>query len=107
MVLCTCPIRCKGGRNVSERTRSAHEREIQEEERQRRLQKFFPSRDMSQLGVPQRKRGSADDDNTSGSHSKRARGDIQQDEIGIQAVRVLTSLSRLKLTSWQAGHSTQ
>ena len=41
MVLCTCPIRCKGGREVTERTRAKHEKEIQEQERLQRIQKFL------------------------------------------------------------------
>ena len=37
MVWCTCPTRCKGGRDVCNRTHSRHERELQDDEARRLL----------------------------------------------------------------------
>lgn len=84
MVLCTCPIRCKGGREVTERTRAKHEKEIQEQERLQRIQKFFPDHDTSQSN----KRGRANDEgeDTLGTQSKRTRGGNQQRGVESQAV---------------------
>ena len=43
MAWCTCPVRCKGGREVAERTRTKHEKELRDQERQRLDQIFSPT----------------------------------------------------------------
>jgi len=103
MVWCTCPIRCKGGREVTARTRSKHEKELKDQEDQRIIQQWFPGRPAS-LSDARRRRADDDDDGGGGAqgHNKRLRGNYQQaDETETHLVRDSTSLSQRKLTSQQ------
>ena len=79
MVICTCPIRCKGGRDVAKKTRSKHERELRDQEDLRILQERFPGRFTSLPDAPRTRRRRADDDGGAQRPlSKRVRGNHQQ-----------------------------
>jgi len=100
MVWCTCPIRCKGGREVAPRTRSKHERELQIHEDQQLIQRCFPGQFTSLSDVPRRRRRrSNDDDATQGPRNKRVRGGGEPET---QPVRESTNFCRLKSTSQAA-----
>ena len=77
MVWCACPIHCKGGHNVSQRTFSRHEKELQDKEDWELLQKYFPDRAALLLDAP-RRRCRANDNDTQGSHSKKVRRSDEQ-----------------------------
>ena len=98
MVWCTCPIRCKGGREVSQRTYSRHEKELQDEEDHKLLQQYFPERAASLSNAPRRRRR-ANDDNTQRTYSKKVRrSDRQGGNAEIQSVGAAMNFTRLNLT---------
>ena len=96
MVWCTCPTRCKGGREISPRTRTIHEKKYQEKERQRLLQQHFPERPPPPPNPPRKRRHYADAGNTPGTRRKKTRMDNEQGN-GTQTrlVRELTPSSTL------------
>ncbi|KAF9642672.1 hypothetical protein BDM02DRAFT_1974976 [Thelephora ganbajun] len=105
MVWCTCPVRCKGGREVAERTRSKHQNELQAKEDRRLIEQHFPER-LDLLPDTSGRKRRANDDGTQGTRRKGARGDNrQQGEAEIQLVRVFTNLSSLRLMLRQGGRS--
>jgi len=107
MVWCTCPTRCKGGREVSDKTRYRHEKKIRDKEYQRLLQKAFPDC-FTSVSDPPRRRRRANDDDAQGPRNKRVRGNNKQGgETEIEPVRGSANSSQLKLTLQQAGHSRQ
>ena len=72
MVWRTCPVRCKGGREVSKKTRSKHQ-ELRDREHQQLLQQYFPEAVASSSNTPgSRKRHHANDD-SQGARSKKVR----------------------------------
>ena len=77
MVWCACPIRCKGGCNVSQRTFSRHEKELQDKEDQELLQKYFSDHTALLSDAP-RRRCCANDNDTQGSHSKKVQRSDEQ-----------------------------
>ena len=90
MVWCTCPTRCKGGREVAERTRSRHKKEIRDKELQELLQRAFPERLPLLPDAPRRKRRRPDDGDAQESGSKKAwRSKVQEGNTETQSVRVL------------------
>ena len=98
MVWCACPICCKGGRNVSQRTFSRHEKELQDKEDQELLQKYFPDHAALLSDAP-RRRCRANDNDTQGSHSKKVRrSDRQGGNAEIQSVGAAMNFTRLNLT---------
>ena len=100
MAWCTCPVR-KGGREVVERTRARHEKELRDKERQRIVQLCFPDRVVPLSGAPRRRRRRPDDDDdTQGNCSKRARKDDKQaGKAETQLVRAPTIIFQLALMS--------
>ena len=100
MAWCTCPVRCKGGREVAERTRTKHEKELHDKERQRLDQIFFPGRTLPPSVILKRRHH--DEDDVGDTSSKRARrNDQQQSEAEARPalVRISINLSQLRLTS--------
>ena len=100
MVWCTCPTRCKGGREVAERTRSRHKKEIRDKEHQELLQGAFPERFTSLLDAPQRRRRRQNDDDAQEGRSKKARrSKVREGKIGTQSVRSLMNFAQPRLMS--------
>ena len=96
MVWCTCPTRCKGGREISARTRTKHEKKYQEKERQQLLQRHFPERLPPPPNPPGKRRHYADAGNTQGTRRKKTRMDNGQGNgTQTQLVRELTSVTTL------------
>ena len=90
MVWCTCPIRCRGGREVTERTRSKHKKEIRDKELQELLQRAFPERLTSLPDAPRRKRRRPNDDDAQENGNKKARrSKVQEGNTETQSVRAL------------------
>ena len=99
MVWCDCSVRCKGGREVSKKTRAKHRKECEEQALQQLVQQHFPEGLASLSATPGRRRRHAGD-NTEGTRSKKARmGDEQGGSAEIQPVRIPTNFAQLKLMS--------
>lgn len=95
-VWCTCPTRCKGGREVAERTRARHEQAIRVKERQELLERAFPEGLASLPDTLRRRRGRPDDDDARGTRSKRIRRDnTQGDDTDTESVRALANVAGL------------
>ena len=102
MVWCTCPIRCKGGREVVKRTRSKHKKEIREKELQELLRRAFPERYPSLPDAPRRKRRRHNDDDAQETRSKKARGSkMGEGNTELQSVRASVTFVQLRLMSRQ------
>ena len=106
MVRCTCPIRCKGGRDVTERTRSKHEKELRDKEHEELIRKYFPERFTSLPDPPRRRRRRANDNDTQETCRKKARMTSGQGgSMEIQSVRVSMNFTGLRLMSQQPARS--
>jgi len=104
MVWRTCPVRCKGGRDVAPRTRSKHEKELQDQVDQQLLQPFFPD-DTASPSDASRRRTRHHDDDIQGTRSKRARRSNGQGDAGVQLVRAPTNFAQPRLTLYQPARS--
>lgn len=87
MVWCTCPARCKGGRQVSRKTHSRHKKELEGNEREQIIRQFFPERFLPPTdGLKKRSRVDEDDDDRAQgkvTHAKKARANGRgQDSLG-------------------------
>ena len=78
MVWCTCPVRCKGGREVAERTYSRHRKELRDQEHDRLVQRHLPENFPLLPNTPGRKHRT-DGDEIHETCSKRARGEHGQE----------------------------
>jgi len=91
MVWCTCPIRCKGGREVAKKTRAKHRKELRDRELERLVREHLPD-SITPLPSPSRKRQRSDDDGAHGSRGKRAKRAREnhgsEDEMETPFVRV-------------------
>jgi len=105
MAWCTCPIRCKGGREVADRTRAKHRKELRDEELERLAREYIPDY-VTPPSNSSRKRQRFDDNGTHGSRgerAKRARGNrVSGDEMETPFVSALAELSQPKLMSQRA-----
>jgi len=71
MAWCTCPIRCKGGREVADRTRAKHQKELRHRESERPVWEHIPDC-ATPPSNPSRKRHRSDDNGTHETCDQRA-----------------------------------